>query len=329
MKTILFNFLFILLFISCQENGKNKNSQQVSMDGHERGNGGDEVRHAFINLGNETLIKYKFMLNQIFEENVIDQMKETLSVDRILLSNRELFDHSDSQVAAIENNGIITLYIGNTPERLSWGKITEEPSPFIKLVLHELIRSAGINDDNYIYTDKIIQPQKYISLSFDTLLPKGSEPFLAEQIIEHGIRKQNQKTSNHCGKAYQYDLYVTGKIQCAKSEKMSLCNVKEALSNSFLMSFNTKNDAELVSFINDYASKVIIKCSYSAEQVVNCSDGTKRLTDSYSCSLKFPEHYGPDGQRLLSQQQQQQQQQQQSAQTQSRQQNQKPSPSTP
>jgi hypothetical protein len=319
MKFILLTFLLVIVSCGQKKLGENTPSThpittKQTVDGHERGNGGDEVRLEFINRGEQILISYEATIKQILSLDQFNKMKDTLNIKRILLSEKELFDYSDSNVSAIENNGVITLYIGEDIKNLNWQSLFKNSKRVNKLILHEILRSSGLNDDDYVYSNKIMQPISYLSFNQKKnliIFEDDTFPITAKQTIKHGVRSSKRKIRRHCGKAYEYNISVTGKLNCSKKGDNSICSVKEALTGSHLVSFNTYLSDSYIDYLKDYGNSVIINCTYSADQMKSCKDGSKNLIDDYRCSLQLSEHINQYGKRLKKKKIRQQREQQQ------------------
>jgi hypothetical protein len=140
-------------------------------------------------------------------------------------------------------------------------------------------------------------------------IPKKSSPFTAKEIIDLGVRKDLSKTNNHCGKAYQYNLSLIGRITCHES---TICKINESISGTYIMSLKAINQAGFIDYLSKSAQKVIITCSYSAEKETRCDSGKSSFRDNSECSLTLPVYTDQFGhlQRGKEQDQQEQQQQQ-------------------
>jgi hypothetical protein len=130
------------------------------------GNGGDFVRMKFMEVGNFVLKNYKDGLREIETLASIDDLRKTLDIRVIKLAANPLVDNGGSKVDAIGTPGSIILFEGNLNEGTGWYGIFSKADLVEKLVLHEMLRAAGVNDDNYIYSSKVL---KSFDLStFDT-----------------------------------------------------------------------------------------------------------------------------------------------------------------
>lgn len=120
----------------------------LSISGNREGNGGDHVRSTFIKMG-KAVVQYlrtadagvalvsKFSLN-------VDQLDAGLDIERISVVEEALIDNGGSDVDAIGVPGKITL------RKDRWYSHFENDRDVYYLVFHELLRSAGVNDDNYV-----------------------------------------------------------------------------------------------------------------------------------------------------------------------------------
>ena len=157
MKT---KILFIILsaFVSFTVLAKSSGSSGV-------GNGGDSARDSFITIGKNIIQNYGSGLQLIEPELKIHNFKNykdlevLLSIDVISTSKEILIDNRGSIVSAIGEPKSIVLYVGNEHPELNWNKILQNTAKSERLVLHELLRAAEVNDDNYIFTNLILKEQ--------------------------------------------------------------------------------------------------------------------------------------------------------------------------
>lgn len=143
------------------------------------GNGGDHVRASFIRMG-EAVIDY--LADTTAGQDVvtraklsIDQLKATLDIEKITVVDDVLRDNSGSIVDALGEPGLIKL------SKEAWFQHFEKQRDVYYLVFHEILRSAEINDDNYVISNALFEfPQ---SLRVDTkvvpILPLIDEDNLA------------------------------------------------------------------------------------------------------------------------------------------------------
>jgi hypothetical protein len=151
----------------------------------EVGNGGDYVRSQFLRAG-EVVMKY---LSETQEGQALVQDQQldpsvlfaTLDVAKIKVVDIDLVDNTSSIVDAIGTPGMILL------NHQKWLNHFSLDRDVYHLVFHEMLRSAQVNDDNYVIA-KFINPfplQRRINTSLTTLYPlvKGSvKDFLQGQI---------------------------------------------------------------------------------------------------------------------------------------------------
>jgi hypothetical protein len=124
-----------------------------SASAHRVGNGGDHIRASFIQMG-QAVIEYLEETQegaQIVSQNQLDLkvLNETLDIERISVSDDTLRDNSGSIVDALGEPDSITL------QKTSWFNHLERSTDIYFLVFHEMLRSAGINDDNYIISKSL------------------------------------------------------------------------------------------------------------------------------------------------------------------------------
>lgn len=123
------------------------------------GNGGDYIRMKFMEVGNFILQNYKGGLKEIEAVAPLPSLRKTLDINVIKLSRTPLVDNGGSQVDAIGTPGSITLY------EKAWYGIFQNADLVEKLVLHEMLRAVGVNDDNYVYSTLVLE--RYDVAQFD------------------------------------------------------------------------------------------------------------------------------------------------------------------
>lgn len=129
------------------------------------GNGGDYIRMKFMEIGNFILQNYKGGLKDIESLATIEALRSTLNIRVIKLSANQLTDNGGSKVDALGSVGSITLFEGDKLAGSGWYGIFEKADLVEKLVLHEMLRAAGVNDDNYVYSTLALS--KYDLNNFD------------------------------------------------------------------------------------------------------------------------------------------------------------------
>lgn len=161
----------------------------VGITGDKEGNGGDHVRATFIRAGHAILkhleetqqgvdIVKEYHLN-------IDDLNGTLTVQKITVVEGALKDNGGSDVDAVGVPGSITL------KKEAWIDHFERERDVYYLIFHEMLRSAGVNDDNYVIS-RAIRPfpaSAKVLTKIVTLLPLIGGDLLADVIdpekIEH------------------------------------------------------------------------------------------------------------------------------------------------
>ncbi len=121
--------------------------------GHFVGNGGDHIRATFFIMG-EVILKYLEKEGQpIVQEHHLDlhKLASALDITKVKVTDAVLIDNTYSVVDAIGVPGSITL------NSRAWSQYIESEADIYYLVLHEMLRENGINDDNYIIS-KLLQP---------------------------------------------------------------------------------------------------------------------------------------------------------------------------
>jgi hypothetical protein len=130
------------------------------------GNGGDYIRMKFLEVGEFVLLNYKDGLERINSIVTPSELRSTLSINVINVTNDRLFDNRKNSVDAIGEPSSITLFRGDETKMTGWYGIFNRKDLVEKLVLHEMLRAAGVNDDNYVYSSKVLS--KYDQDKFDT-----------------------------------------------------------------------------------------------------------------------------------------------------------------
>jgi hypothetical protein len=130
--------------------------------GHE-GNGGDAVEAFFIQKGSSLLAKLsRTPRGQMFLNDLpvsLVELTATLDFQRISVYNDRLHDVTGAEVDALVEEGVIYL------TRDIWLDHIKSNHDIDMLVFHEMLRSAGVKDDNYIFS-------KNVALFGDLLDPK-------------------------------------------------------------------------------------------------------------------------------------------------------------
>jgi hypothetical protein len=144
---------------------------------HRVGNGGDYLRGTFLSLG-QKIIKYleeDFSGRSLVAEKHLDlkKLKTTLNTESIIVTNEILIDNTQSLVDAIGIPGLITI------NERAWYEHFERNRDIYYLVFHEMLRSADINDDNYIISRNIYPFPTTFSqttrlTTLDSLIPEDS-----------------------------------------------------------------------------------------------------------------------------------------------------------
>ncbi len=121
--------------------------------GHREGNGGDYIRATYMRMGHAVIQHLKTTpegkaLVQAHHLSV-DDLTDQLSIAVIKVSDTPLADNGESQVDALGEPGKITLYHG------AWFEHFERDRDVYFLVLHEMLRAAGVDDDDYVISGRV------------------------------------------------------------------------------------------------------------------------------------------------------------------------------
>jgi hypothetical protein len=152
-----------------------------AIDGQD-GNGGDHVRATFIQVGHDVL-RY-LRLTEPGRQLVLKHrlstpdLQATLDINRIKVSTTHLIDNGKSKVDAIGTKGLIILSEEGMLEHF------ESNRNVAYLVFHEMLRSAGVNDDNYVISMalKNLPPEFRRKTSVVKLQPLVEEDSLSSSV---------------------------------------------------------------------------------------------------------------------------------------------------
>ena len=139
-----------------------------SPEGHKVGNGGDYIRSTFIQMG-ENVNEYLETTDAghaVVSKHalILEDLKSTLTTERIALTNEILIDNTGSVVDAIGVPGLIILNSAN------WLDHFEKERNVYYLVLHEMLRSSAVNDDDFVISKDIVNIPSQFKMS-TRLLP--------------------------------------------------------------------------------------------------------------------------------------------------------------
>ncbi len=117
------------------------------------GNGGDHIRATYLKLGASVIDFLKGTKEGervVIDNNLnIESLSQTLDITKVSVTERILIDNSGSKVDAIGVPGLVTL------SKNEWAEHFEKDRDVAYLVFHEMLRSAGINDDNYMVSKSL------------------------------------------------------------------------------------------------------------------------------------------------------------------------------
>ncbi len=116
--------------------------------GNREGNGGDHIRATFLKMG-RAVVHYLRDTEEgarIVSTNHLDldALESGLDIEKITVIDGELIDNGGSEVDATGEPGRILL------KKDRWYEHFERQRDVYYLVLHELLRQAAVNDDNYV-----------------------------------------------------------------------------------------------------------------------------------------------------------------------------------
>jgi hypothetical protein len=176
------------------------------------GNGGDPVRDAFILLGKNIIQNYGNGFLEIKDElktqgitNYKDLTK-FLNIEVVHTTADALYDNRGSIVAAIGEPNSITLYVGTDYPTLNWQNIFLNTPKSERLVLHEMLRAAGVNDDNFTFTNIVLKQQGRITdEKFNFVWSKNSD-VLINNALQSSLNSADQDSELNSFKKYSNTL---------------------------------------------------------------------------------------------------------------------------
>lgn len=153
---------------------------QATFAGHFVGNGGDHLRATYIRMGDAVIdfLKETDQGSAIVKKaqlNVGD-LDASLDIAKISVTNNTLRDNSGSVVEAIGVPGSVTL------NQEAWANHFESELDVYYLVFHEMLRSAGVNDDNYVVSASLnpFPALRRVQTRIAPVLPLIAEDLLAQ-----------------------------------------------------------------------------------------------------------------------------------------------------
>lgn len=176
------------LKITKSEDGKFSVDKDGMLD-HKVGNGGDYLRGQFIALGQQIIL---FLEETEAGQNLVtsrqlnvDALKSSLDINKLTVVQDLLIDNSGSVVDAI---GVPDLVILNAD---SWMDHFERERNIYYLVFHEMLRSAAVNDDNYVISQPLMSFPAALKVRTQ-LIP--SLPLLDEDNLSNIITRGSLQT---------------------------------------------------------------------------------------------------------------------------------------
>lgn len=116
-----------------------------------KGNGGDFIRQLFIERGNQivSFLEKKETTISFFRGNGITSksLRNVLRIEVIQVSAEALTDNQGSVVDAIGTPGRIVL------DQSAWREYLMKGIKLDRMILHEMLRAIGKNDDNYVISN--------------------------------------------------------------------------------------------------------------------------------------------------------------------------------
>lgn len=161
----------------------------LSVD-HRVGNGGDYLRGQFLALGHQIILflqETEVGRNLVLSKQLnVDSLKSSLDINKLTVVNDLLIDNSGSVVDAI---GVPDLIIINSD---SWMDHFERERNIYYLVFHEMLRSAAVNDDNYVISQLLMNFPSSLKVRTQ-LVP--SLPLIEQDSLSKILSRGNLKTA--------------------------------------------------------------------------------------------------------------------------------------
>lgn len=200
------------------DNGQFKLDKGIDIVGHKVGNGGDYIRSTFIQLGTKALdfLNTTDVGNAVAKKNNLnlDALKLALDINNVVLTTDTLFDNTGSVVDAIGIPGLIIL------NAQAWLDHFEKERNVYYLIFHEMLRSAAVNDDNYVISTALINFPNAFRIS-TRLLPLI--PMLDGDSIQ-GLFDLSTVATNGSGCSAQAKQFYTELDLSKNSLEISLSN---------------------------------------------------------------------------------------------------------
>lgn len=127
------------------------------------GNGGDTVRMRFFSIGHNIINYYQNgfkKINSVVKDP--EELRNYLTINVVQTSVELLFDNLGNPVNAIGERNKIILYVGEAYKELSWAYILKDQRTAQVLILHEMLRAHGVNDDDYVYSNIVLREQDIV-----------------------------------------------------------------------------------------------------------------------------------------------------------------------
>lgn len=249
------------------------------------GNGGDYIRANFLSAGEASI---KFLKESPVGQSLvlthgldIELIQKQNSIETVVVSELPLLDNTGSDVDAIGVPGQVVL------NKKAWYSHFESQRDIYFLVLHELLRSAGINDDNYVISGKLRPFPESLKIR-TSVVPL--EPLIASDSLEGTLQIQNAIFTKDCTPSGPFSSFA--EIDSLRNDlKLIVKNFKVSSSGAL----QRKMCAIAVPFSLKANEKLVIS-EVSAEGSVSLGAGGK---DSFSAEAFFAGNKGPLAQKSL------------------------------
>lgn len=158
---LVFGLLVMTLFVSCGKDNKsgaptaNSSSTNTYLTSAQL----TATKQQFLERGRFLLQKYQDEIDSIFGRNTARTIQSRLRIENIDISESILYsDSSRKPTRSNRRNSSLTLYAGNDYPSYNWRSMFQRnDSDLDRYIMNELLELVGINDNSYIYTDRILR----------------------------------------------------------------------------------------------------------------------------------------------------------------------------
>lgn len=158
---LVFGLLVMTLFVSCGKNNKsgapatNLNASNTYLTTADL----TATKQQFLERGRFLVQRYQDEIDSIFGRNTARTIQSRLRIENIDISEAILYsDNSRKPTRSNRRNSNVTLYAGSEYPNYNWRSMFQRnDSDLDRYIMNELLELVGINDNNYVYTDRILR----------------------------------------------------------------------------------------------------------------------------------------------------------------------------